>query len=86
MDMSLSTDETVLLEEGQESGGEYQVAGRKAIRAGVYLVTDQGTLYGKGYQGQWSLKGDHCGVLRRQGKVLLSLPANSDQLETKWWF
>lgn len=52
MDMSLSTDETVLLEEGQESGGEYQVAGRKAIRAGVYLVTDQGTLYGKGYQGQ----------------------------------
>lgn len=27
MDMSLSTNETVLLEEGQESGGEYLLAG-----------------------------------------------------------
>lgn len=28
MDMSLSTNETILIEEGQESGGEYQLAGR----------------------------------------------------------
>lgn len=54
MDMSLSTNETVLIEEGQESGESTSwlgVAGRKAIRAGVCLVTDKEPS-GKGYRGQ----------------------------------
>lgn len=54
-----------------------------AVRAGACLVTDEGTHPGKVCRGQVVSLGDGITV---EGKVLLSAPTNSDQLETKRWF
>lgn len=82
-------DETVLSEEARESGGSQLVgaSGEEGwAEQGLSGEIKELTLGGSAEVRRSPQGLDHCGASRRQGKVLLSSPTTSDQLETKWSF